>query len=53
VNYDPTRADSPVPNQQVEVRLRYRYDEPFAPFLRAIGLDTLVDLNAAGESTVE
>jgi hypothetical protein len=54
VSYLPTRGDSPVPNQRVKVQIRYRYDEPFAPFLRAVGLgSTLVDLTGDGEATVE
>lgn len=54
LEYFPNRADSPVVNQRVKVTLRYRYDEPFAPFLRTLGFgNLLVDLNANGDSTVE
>jgi hypothetical protein len=54
LTYFPNRADSPVVNQRVKVQLLYRYDEPFAPFLRTIGFGKLlVDLTGDGESTIE
>lgn len=52
--FDPATPAGPVSNQRVRVVLKYRYDSPLAPFLRAINVDdVLVDLEGRGEATVE